>query len=422
MASAPAVQAAQPAGFGTSLDPYLSTSSPFIGALLKPADNLNAGHLGHDGSQEKTSSRHGSQEDAIAAGRAASSHHARLQKKGSKLPKQPHTGNQPSKTSATYARTDTPPVISEEATDEPALPSGKTSKIKQNLRRSLHGPTQQQPDTTIDLSRTTEENEQLSGLTISSPTANSPSLNDTNFTRNIKNRQHARTYSTASANSGTSGSFKPTEPFVHPMRQAPGTSAYSTSFSQDFANKPISSTDANAFRATPKYSLSLSSSNDPYSASRPSLHVDTSSPSSQHNKQSPANNTSSRPRRNTNRSISSGLSSTASASDRAFSFIRGGTHSMPPVDAATRAASIHAARQAFNEREAVKQAKYDRKEQKRKHKEGQSAESRSESKTAPEPGIGQARAVTFLGDSSHSRKPKSPSARFWRWVKGALRT
>nr|OQO17883.1 hypothetical protein B0A51_15411 [Rachicladosporium sp. CCFEE 5018] len=93
---------------------------------------------------------------------------------------------------------------------------GTTPKIKPYLRKISAGKEDQGK---LDLSRSTVENEKLAGLGIQDY---SPRAADVSFSRSgRRTASHSRTISGGSQVSNGSGSYRPTQPFVHPMRQTP---------------------------------------------------------------------------------------------------------------------------------------------------------------------------------------------------------
>lgn len=123
---------------------------------------------------------------------------------------------------------------------------------------------------------------------------------------------------------------------------------------------------------------------------------------------SPIGQSQSRSRGDTLKSIDTTSPSSRTSFDKAFGFIRGGRDS--PADAASRAQSIRAARQAFQEKEEAKERKYDkeaykqaerdirkqykkderqrRKSESHDKKETRRARSTSDEKSTPRPSIG----------------------------------
>lgn len=98
-----------------------------------------------------------------------------------------------------------------------SLPSTTpTPKIKPYLRKISNGKDDQGK---IDLSKSAVENDRLAGLGIQD--AGTRSASDVTFTHVGRRATHARTTSVGSQMSTGSGSFRPTQPFVHPMRQTP---------------------------------------------------------------------------------------------------------------------------------------------------------------------------------------------------------
>ncbi|GAB7366403.1 hypothetical protein MBLNU230_g8200t1 [Neophaeotheca triangularis] len=110
--------------------------------------------------------------------------------------------------------------------------TSSTDKIKPYLRK-ISNPKEKEDQGQIDLSMSTAENERLAGLGIQDFGASQSPL-DISFI-NTSRRSHTRT---TSVGSNTSNSFRPTQPFVHPMRQTPRpyTPPTGTSYTSSFTS------------------------------------------------------------------------------------------------------------------------------------------------------------------------------------------
>jgi hypothetical protein len=139
---------------------------------------------------------------------------ARLHKRGSSTSSSPALGP-PSTLRGSIDAFTTPFATYEEPSS--AHSAASTPKLKPYLRKTSSSKDDQGK---LDLSRSTTENEGLAGLGIQDIGARTAS--DVSFS-NPKRRttSHSRTVSGCSSVSNGSGSFKPTHPFIHPMRQTP---------------------------------------------------------------------------------------------------------------------------------------------------------------------------------------------------------
>jgi hypothetical protein len=223
----------------------------------------------------------------------------------------------------------------------------------------------------LDLSRPAAENERLAGLGIIDYGSHTRTVGDVSFA-SVKSRNHARSTSNTSQFSTSSSLQRP----MPSIRQSPR--PYTPSISKstpvstllNAASEPEDNTMTDdEFRVRQaaydpaRKSGSLSSSTPGQVA--PALHIHTTGSSSLlagSYSQSSVSLTSpiaqSKPRGDTVKSMDTTSPSSRTSFDKAFGFIRPGRDS--PVDAQSRAASIRAARQAFEEKEAAKERKYDR--------------------------------------------------------------
>lgn len=239
-------------------------------------------------------------------------------------------------------------------------------KLKTNIKKAAHQ--RDDPPTTLDLSLTAEENERRTGIPLMI-SSRARAATDVPFVSVSRKRNNT------TGGGAPDVSFKPTSPLVLPTHPGsrPATS-HSThhSHANSLANSEYSTDWLDGYRKT----------SAPVSE-RPSLRVNTS--------EADSIRLNARRRRNTNQSSASATTPPSipkKSFDRALSIITrqdsNATDDM--MDPATRTASIRAARQAFEEREEKKDAKYqkraakdrERQEQKEKRKQN-SVRSRAES-------------------------------------------
>lgn len=237
-------------------------------------------------------------------------------------------------------------------------------KLRQNLRKFT--PQRSDTSTTLDLSRTAEENEAASGLALSASR-----LANNAESKSAMRGIHARSSSRNSTHSMGGNSIQPTAPFVHPMRQTPRVNTPITSSSLLASldgSGEAGGTPSHRYDEQAVVNRSLAGSrshtgplaaiedNSPFRLTMATSHpTSTSSPSDLPTPWS-------RSRRNTSLSTDTVTSPASRTSyDRGFNVFRPRAESMDPAE---RAASIHAARQAFAEREEAKARRYEKKEQK----------------------------------------------------------
>lgn len=271
----------------------------------------------------------------------------------------------------TFNRSETPKVTYEEPwVVEPTRPkptaTPSSHKIKPYIRKLSA------KDHSLDLSRPSE-NDQLAGLGIFSGNEygdHSLSVSDVNFTSvNARGKRHGRSTSNTSQFSTSSSLQRPTAPYAIRPSARPYTPPISKSTPPSVLGSEAGADDImtddeyrlrqQAFDPT-RRSGSLSST----PAAAPALRIHTTGSSTRlagSYSQSSVSLTSpigqSRSRGDTLRSLDTTSPSSRTSFDKAFGFIRGGRDS--PVDAASRAASIRAAREAFQEKEAAKERKHD---------------------------------------------------------------
>lgn len=250
-------------------------------------------------------------------------------------------------------------------TAPPPMPAATSHplKIKPYLRKLSA-----KDNNDLDLSRPAAENERLAGLGITDYGGYTSSAGDVSFAP-VKARNHARSTSNTSQFSTSSNLQRP----LHPARQAPRPYTPPTSKSTPSSLLLPTENDIDDIMTDEEFRRrqaafepsrrSGSISSTPGAA--PALRTHTTGSSSLlagSYSQSTVSLTSpiaqSRSRGDTLKSTDTTSPSSRTSFDKAFGFIRGGRDS--PADAASRAASIRAARQAFQEKEEAKERKYDR--------------------------------------------------------------
>lgn len=321
----------------------------------------------------------------------AGSSHARLHKRGNSASSMtspsslsPVSDSQP----FAFNRSETPKVTYEEPWNEPARPMPSATaphplKIKPYLRKLSS-----KDNNSIDLSRPAAENEGLAGLGI---TEYSRSVSDVHFTGMNSRGRHNRSTSNTSQFSTSSSLQRPTAPYLPPIRQTPR--PYTPPISKSSPSSVLGSENEVDDIMTDEEFRLRQTSYDPARRSgsissvpgvAPALRIHTTGSSTRLGgsySQSTVSLTSpvagSRSRGDTLQSVNTTTSPSSRTSfDKTFGFIRGGRDS--PVDAASRAASIRAARQAFNEKEEAKEQKRAVHEIRKQYKEQERQQRKSE--------------------------------------------
>lgn len=250
-------------------------------------------------------------------------------------------------------------TLDERARGSPALgQNGSPLKIKPYIRKLTS-----EKANKIDLSRTAAENERLAGLGIHEYSPAAHSASDVTFAPVNGRSRHNRTTSNNSQFSTNSGVLqRPTAPYAHPMRQTPRpytppiaksytTSVLGGSEGSDEA-MDIMSDDEYHYRQRMFDHIKRSESVGSFPAHPPPLHIHTSSSLTRLNNQSQSSLQGTRSRGDTLRSMESlGTPSSRTSMDKTVNFLRPGKHEDDP---ASRAASIRAARIAYNEKEEAK--------------------------------------------------------------------
>ncbi|KAF2735744.1 hypothetical protein EJ04DRAFT_183808 [Polyplosphaeria fusca] len=315
------------------------------------------------------------------------SSHARLHKRGNSASSMTSPLSPLSDAHAfSFNRSGTPKVTYEEPWNEPTRPMPATSatashplKIKPYLRKLSS-----KDSNALDLSRPAAENEGLAGLGISeyaSSGANSKSVSDVNFAPINGRNRHARSTSNTSQFSTSSSLQRPTAPFMPSIRQTPR--PYTPPISQSNPSSLMGSENETDDIMTDEEFRLRQNAFDPArrsgsvssvpGVSQP-LRIHTTGSSTRlggsysHSAVSLTSPVApSRSRGDTLKSIDTTTSPSSRTSfDKAFGWVRPGRDS--PVDPASRAASIRAARQAFNEKEAGKERKYEKTAMKKEEK------------------------------------------------------
>ncbi|KAI9689836.1 MAG: hypothetical protein M1822_009718 [Bathelium mastoideum] len=319
--------------------------------------------------------------------------HGKLHKRGTSASSIPSPSSPAVENVYGFKRSETPAVTYEEPATLSKSPTQNSAvKIKPYLRKL----STRDNTPTLDLSRPAAENEGLAGLGINDFGSPSFAGNDGAFGYGVRRNPHNRSQSVNSTYSATSGAFKPTQPFVHPMHKTPR--PYTPPSGNSFVTAPSPDDEApdsgissnimsdeeflqrqqafEPYRARRSTSVSTtphtvtplntnhtgSSSHLGLSASQTNLSIKSSNATATSN---------TRPRGQTMNSFEtySASASSRASMDKTFPFIRGSKDADNALDsAASRAASIHAARIAYNEKEQAKERKLLSKAQKAEQK------------------------------------------------------
>lgn len=263
----------------------------------------------------------------------------------------------PSKRSDTRASTYSQDTLDERARSPALGQNGNPLKIKPIIRKLTS-----EKSNKIDLSRTAAENERLAGLGIHEYSPAARSASDVTFVPVNARSRHNRTMSNNSQFSTHSGVLqRPTAPYAHPMRQTPRpytppiAKSYTTSVlgGSDGSDEAmdIMSDDEYHYRQRMFDHNKRSDSLGSLPAHPPPLHIHTGGSLTRLNNQSQSS-LGTRSRGDTLRSMDSvGTPSSRNSMDKTVNFLRAGKHEEDP---ASRAASIRAARIAYNEKEEAK--------------------------------------------------------------------
>jgi hypothetical protein len=268
-------------------------------------------------------------------------------------------------------------ALDERAKSPPPSQNGKPLKIKPYIRKLTSKEANK-----IDLSRTAAENERLAGLGIHEYSVAARSASDVTFAPVSGRARHNRTTSNNSQFSTKSGTLqRPTAPYAHPMRQTPRpytppiAKSYTTSMIGSEGSDEamdIMSDDEYRHRQRMFDPSHRSDSFGSIPAHPPPLHIHTSGSLTRLNNMSQSSLQGGRSRGDTLRSVDTLTPSSRTSMDKTLTFIRTGKGD-ESVDPASRAASIRAARIAYNEKEeakamrAEKEAMKQRERESRKH-------------------------------------------------------
>jgi hypothetical protein len=305
----------------------------------------------------------------------------------------------------TFNRSDTPKVYEESWIETqrpmPSIASSHPLKIKPYLRKLSSKET-----SGLDLSRPAAEND-LSGLGISEYGAHSRSISDVTFSPVNGRHRHNRSTSNTSQFSSSSGLQRPTP--LRAIRQTPQPYLPPTSNSSppsllgsEHEGDDIMSDDEFRLRQNAYEPARRSGSISSAQGTSLRIHTNNSStPLAGSYSQSSVSLTSPinppRARGDTLKSIDTTSPSSRTSFDQTYRFIRGGRDS--PVDPASRAASIRAARQKFEEEQRAKERKYEKvahKQQERDYRKQQKKEDhqRRKSETLDRSEINRTRTVS----------------------------
>jgi hypothetical protein len=318
--------------------------------------------------------------------------HARLHKRSNSASSVTGTLSPGRRSSGTYTfnRSDTPKVIEETWTEaqrpmQPAPPH--QLKIKPYLRKL----SSKDHNNGLDLSRPAAENEGLAGLGIAEYGGYSRSISDVTFTPVNGRHRHTRSTSNTSQFSNSSGGLQRPTP-LPPIRQTPqdyvapiSTSTPPSEPGSEHEGDDIMTDDE--FRRRQNAYESSRRSGSLSSAPGTSLRIHTNNSSTRlagSYSQSSVSLTSpvapARSRGDTLKSIDTAASPSSRTSfDHATRFIRGGRDS--PIDAASRAASIRAAREKFEADQRAKEAKYEKEAHKAAEREYRKQQKKEERKS-----------------------------------------
>ncbi|KAF2268283.1 hypothetical protein CC78DRAFT_576291 [Lojkania enalia] len=271
----------------------------------------------------------------------------------------------------TFNRSETPKVTYEEPWNEPTrpMPAASSSSHPLKIKPYLRKLSSKDNNNGLDLSRPAAENEGLAGLGISEYSGYSNSLNDVTFTPTNGRGRHGRSASNTSQFSTSSSLQRPTAPFMPSIRQTPrpytppiSKSSPSSVLEGEQEAEDVMTDEELRLRQNAFDPARRSGSVSSAAGVSPGLRIHTTGSSTRLGGSYSQSNVSltspvapARSRGDTLKSIDTTSPSSRTSFDKAFGFIRGGRDS--PVDPASRAASIRAARQAFNEKEGARERK-----------------------------------------------------------------
>lgn len=270
--------------------------------------------------------------------------------------------------------------------EEPSAGIAATPKIKPYLRKMSSA---KEDQGMIDLSKSAAENDRLAGLGIND--FSNKTAADVSFAHN-RRQPHGRNTSTGSQVSNGSGSFRPSpaQPFTHPMAKVPrpytppAGASYASSLNEEEANESEDIVEdefrlGSGFRTRRSMSISSTPQNNPTPLSQshtasdldvaPKLSASQSNLSIRSSRSERSKK--GRPRRNTDMSLLDHDPSPTSrpSFDKAFSFVSRRSETEPQ----SRDELIQAARRKFEEKEATK-ARKDEKRRERQRLKSDAAE------------------------------------------------
>jgi hypothetical protein len=291
-------------------------------------------------------------------------------------------------------------TYADDGSDSTPTTGGHSLKIKPYLRKlslkdSANG------NNAIDLSRPTAENEKIASLGMHDYDYAAPSKSAADVSFNpiaaSGRSRHTRTTSNNSQFSTASGHQRPTAPYAHPMRQTPRpytppiTRSYTASslLGSDISDEAMGILpDDDLHRGQHSFDPTRRSGSIGSLPTRPQApYLPSSSSLTRLNASNPSQSSlppapTTRPRGDTLHSIDTATPSSRTSTDKAISFIRSGRDE--PVDAASRAATIMAARIAYQEREVAKSRKVEKevlKQQEKENRKRQQKEDRQRQKS-----------------------------------------
>jgi hypothetical protein len=321
----------------------------------------------------------------MVSSRAAHSGHARLHKRGHSASSSLASPLSPVADGAafTFSRSETPKTTIEEWTEMPRQTSANTAstpahplKIKPYVRKLSSKNTK---GNSLDLSRPAAENESLASLGIAHEfngynTAYSRSISDITFSPVNGRHRHTHARSTSNNSQFSTSSGGPPRPTPMPaIRQTPQPTAYLPPASKSSPSSILGlENESDDIMSDEEFRLRQSAyepgrrSDSISSVPGVSLRIHTNNSTTRlanNYSQSTISLTSpvaqARSRGDTLKSIDTTTSPSSRTSfDQGLRFIRGGRDS--PIDAASRAASIRAARAKFEEEELAKERRYEK--------------------------------------------------------------
>ena len=427
MASASVLSPGAPQSFYTvdHLRKPPSSTSPYLGEVVPPT-RLYTTPSNHDRYDLSSTTTNTAPPGAASTVKMPAATHAKLHKKAlSRITRKDSTTTeeqwQQVEPMQTRERTPPlPPASFDYSTSYNFPPQAQKSptkqakeKFKQNLRKLSHAPNEP-GDGAINLSMTAEENEKLTGLGLSTPSTfgvrHSRSADVLTTTNGSGNRGHARSYSHVPQISSVSVLYQPTAPWGV---SKPASTAYTPTTTTTFDSPTIpldySPTTYDIPEETFGRNRGTTVNSSASSEKRPSMRTQSGSStrflSSSQTNLAKAGLT--RPRRSsTNHSVDTVAGKARTSFERGFSFVSRGKDE--PIDPVARAATIQAARQAFDDRQEAKTRKFEEKEQ-RKAEQQQRKQSKAEERRRRE-SYAQARQQQQQDASVHNTPELGPGS------------